>query len=76
MLELVDELLYQMQLSDWKAMYRVAVLSANFARIFGGKVEPSDLINDPPKRPREEEAELEAAKEAAKAKGIHVPGDG
>lgn len=70
---MVEELVYQKSIDDYKATQRAAYLGVVFNRTMGGKAELKDMIDDPPKRQQEIDESLRKARAAAKAKGVRVP---
>jgi len=73
LIDMVDELVYQRSIDDYKATRRAAFLGVVFNRSQGGKAEIKDMIGDPPERQRDIDERLEKARAVAKAKGVRVP---
>lgn len=70
---MLDELIYQRSLDDYKTSRDTAFLAVSFNRSMGGKAELKDMIGDPPERQRDVDQRLKSARAAAKAKGVRVP---
>jgi hypothetical protein len=73
LVDILDELIYQRSIDDYKTSQQSAYLAAAFNRSMGGKAEMKDMIGEPPKRQREIDDGLKKARAAAKAKGVKVP---
>jgi len=73
LIDMVDELIYQRSIDDYKATHRAAFLGVVFNRSQGGKAEVKDLIGDPPERQRDVDERLRKSYAVAKTKGVRVP---
>lgn len=70
---MVDELIYQRDVDDYKTSQQAAYLAVAFNRSMGGKAEMKDLLGEPPRRQRDIDEGLRKARAVAKAKGVKVP---
>jgi len=73
LVDMVDELIYQRSIDDYKVSQQSAFLAVAFNRSHGGKATMKDMLGEPPKRQREIDDGLKKARAAAKAKGVKVP---